>query len=191
MTPVYVAQFFTQSTGKLLRPLDEATRRGYRDALVDFVQAHPVKYLGLGIEVNVLWEKSPADFEAFMGLSHEVYAAVKRASPDMQVFTVLQLEKMKGLNGGLFGGVNDTTSGEWALPERFSEADVVAFTTYPGLIFRSPADIPAGYYAEIAAHAKKPVMLTEVGWQAGADVRGWESSDEEQAAFVRLFVGMI
>ena len=169
-TPVAEAQFFSQSTCKLLRPLDETTRQAYRDSIVEFAVKNKPRYLGIGIEVNVLYEKSPADFDAFVGFFSEVYEAIKEKSPDTNVFTVFQLEKMKGFQGGLFGGANGNA--EWSLLDRFPDTDMVAFTTYPCLVFKSPSAIPDGYYTEIAAHTTKPVAFTEVGWYSAADIPG-------------------
>lgn len=188
--PLIVAQFFTQSSGQPLRPLDDATSRRYKDAAVAFAKEYKPKYLALGIEVNVLYEKSPADFDRFVRLFDEVYDAVKAASPDTRVFTVFQLERLKGLRGGLFGGRNDPGNAQWDLLERFPKADMIGFTTYPGLVFRDPKDIPDDYYTEIAARTAKAVAFTEVGWHSSASPAGWESSEAEQAGFVGRFFGL-
>jgi hypothetical protein len=45
----------------------------------------------------------PEGYDEFVELFAEVYGAVKEASPETSVFTVFQLERMKGLWGGLFG----------------------------------------------------------------------------------------
>lgn len=186
-TPVIMVQFFQQSTGQLLRPLDGKTRQTYIDSAAAFAEKYRPAYLGIGIEVNILFEKSPADFNAFVTLFGEVRDAVKRKSPSTQVFTVFQLERMKGLHGGLFGGVNDPALAQWPLLDRFPQADIVAFTTYPGLIYGTPAEIPSDYYTDVLARTSKPVAFTEIGWHASADITGWESSDAEQAAFVARF----
>jgi hypothetical protein len=140
--------------------------------------------------VNTLYEKSPQDFEIFTRLFDDTCDAVKAASPGTKVFTVFQLERMKGLQGGLFGGVNDPGLAQWGLLDRFPKADLIAFTTYPGLVFPSPADIPAEYYAEAAARAAKPIAFTEIGWHSAAAPAGWESSEDEQAEFVRTFFAL-
>lgn len=188
--PVVEAQFFSQSTGKLLRPMDETTRQLYKNIAANFSRKHKPKYFGLGIEVNVLKEKSPDDFQAFTQFFSEVYDAIKEASPDTKVFTVFQLEKMKGLNGGLFGGINDPSKAEWDLLDKFPKADLFAFTTYPGLIYKDPAEIPDGYYSEIRQHTVKPVAFTEIGWHNEASPAGWESSEEEQARFIERFFNL-
>jgi hypothetical protein len=188
--PLVEAQFFTQSSGALVRPLDEANLRMYRESAAQFARTYQPRYLGLGIEVNTLYEKSPQDFDAFAALFDEVYDAVKAASPGTKVFTVFQLERMKGLQGGLFGGRNDPALAQWDLLERFPKADLIAFTTYPCLVFPSPADMPAEYYAEAAAHAGKPIAFTEIGWHSAPGPAGWESSEDEQAEFVRTFFAL-
>jgi len=188
--PVIEAQFFTQSSGKLLRPLDDAAKRIYTTSAATFADKYKPRYLGFGIEVNILYEISPADFDAFVQLYNEVYDAVKARSPDTKIFTIFQLEKMKGLNGGLFGGVNDLAKAQWALLDRFPMLDLIAFTTYPGLIYKSPSGIPADYYAEIKTHTAKPVAFTEIGWHSAASPKGWESSDLEQAEFVSRFFNL-
>jgi hypothetical protein len=135
----------------------------------------------------MLAEKSPEDFEKFVRLFAGTYDAVKQKSPDTKVFTIFQLEHVKGLKGGLYGGVNDPAAADWALIDRFPKADLVGFTTYPGLIYKDPSGIPADYYVEIRNHTSKPVAFTEIGWQSEAWPAGWESGDVEQAAFVTRF----
>src|SRR3989344_510352 len=117
--PLIQAQFFTQSSGKLLRPLDAATKESYKQSIASFAAKYKPKYIGIGIEVNMLYEKSPAGFDEFVSFYSEVYDAVKKASPSTKVFTIFQLERMKGLHGGLFGGENDVAKAEWQLLEKF------------------------------------------------------------------------
>ncbi len=188
--PIIELQFFTQSDGKLLRPLDESTKQDYKDSAAAFAKKYKPKYMGLGIEINTLYEKSPGDFDAFSSFYSEVYDAIKKESPNTMVFTVFQLEKMKGLNGGLFGGTNDQSKSQWSLLDRFSKSDIIAFTTYPGLVYKTPAEIPPDYYLEIKSHTTKPIAFTEVGWHSAASPKGWESSDVEQAEFVAIFFSL-
>ena len=185
--PLTEAQFFTQSTGQLLRPLNDTVKQSYKNSAIQFASKYKPKYLAFGIEVNVLYEKSPTDFEDFVGLYGEVYDAVEVVSQATKVFTIFQLEKMKGLNGGLFGGVNDPDNAEWFLLDRFSKSDVIGFTTYPSLIFKNSSELPMDYYSEINSHTTKAVAFTEMGWHTAPTPTGWEGSEEKQADFVRLF----
>jgi hypothetical protein len=131
--------------------------------------------MALGVEVNPLWEKSPADFQTFVTFFDETRVAIRAASPGTEVFTSFQLEKMKGLGGGLFGGVNYTSKAEWGILADFPTADLVGFTTYPGLLFHDQAGIRNGHYAEIGQRTGKPVAFTEVGRQSSG-LAGWPTT---------------
>lgn len=184
--PFVIVQFFTQSNGQLLRPLNAETREKYIISALSFVETYHPHYFALGIEVNVLYEKSPQDFEDFVTFYSEVYDAIKKESPTTKVFTIFQLERMKGLHGGLFGGENDFANQQWWLLDKFPKVDIAAFTTYPGFIYTNPSYIPVDYYSEINLYTKKPVAFTEIGWHSTADIPGWESSEFEQAEFVEI-----
>lgn len=186
-TPMIETQFFTQSSGQLLRPLDDATKQSYKSSAANFAERYKPEYMGFGIEINILSAKSPEDFEKFVSLYNEVYDAVKTKSPNTKIFTIFQLEKMKGLDGGLFGGTNDPAKAQWSLLERFPKSDIIAFTTYPGLIYKDPSEIPQDYYTEIKSHTTKPVAFTEIGWHSAPSPRGWESNEQEQEEFVTTF----
>ena len=90
----------------------------------------------------------------------------------------------------MFGGKNDLKKSQWFLLEKFPKSDIAAFTTYPGLIYKNPSDIPSDYYSEIKSHTSKPVAFTEIGWHSAASPAGWESSEEEQAEFVDAFFNL-
>ena len=182
--PIIEAQFFTQSSGMLIRPLDNAKKQIYKNSAVAFADKYKPKYLALGIEVNILYEKSPTDFDTFVQFYGEVYNEVKAKSPDTKVFTIFQLEKMKGMNGGLFGGKNDPSKAQWELLKKFPKSDIIAFTTYPDLIYKDPSEIPQDYYSEIKSHTTKPIAFTEIGWHSDASPTGWESSEKKQAEFI-------
>jgi len=153
------------------------------ETLSDWMADHPVPYFGFGVEINsFLWEEAPEDFERFVELFPAVVSAVHRVSRETVVFPGFQLERLRGLKGGLFGGVD--TPPEWGLIDRFPDADAIGFTTYPGLIFPDPSGIPDNYYTEILEHTNKPLVFTEVGWQAGGDFGEWSGTPRKQSNFV-------
>ncbi|MDA4124707.1 MAG: hypothetical protein OK438_04555 [Thaumarchaeota archaeon] len=185
-----VVQFFSQTTGQLLRPLNTSNEQNYTTDAVRFAQEYKPAYFGIGIEVNMLYEKNLTSFQQFVSLYGSVYDQVKEASPDTKVFTVFQFEKLNGLNGGLYGGTNDLSKAEWQLLQLFPKDDVAAFTTYPGLVYHSPSEIPADYYARIASHTNMSIGFTEVGWHSGNLTGGWGSNEVEQASFVTTFFNL-
>jgi len=178
--PIIVVQFFTQANGVLLRELDKQTKETYKKLIVDFAETYKPKYVGLGIEVNEL--QDPTHVDEFALLFAQCYEQIKEVSPKTQVFTSFQYERMRG-GGGLFGKKNRP---QWDLLERFRHADIIGFTTYPNLVFADPKDIPIGYYESLLNKTDKPIAFPEVAWHAGS-VPGWESSPQEQEAFVKIF----
>ena len=183
-------QFFTQSTGQLIRPLNATNEQHYLSITEEFARQYRPSYLAVGIEVNLLYEKNPTSFAEFVKFYSQVYSSVKSVSPETDVFTVFQLEKMNGLGGGLYGGVNDPNSSEWQLLSQFPQDDVAAFTTYPSLVYQSPADIPSDYYSSIAVHTNRSVGFTEIGWNSASVSGGWKSNESEQSAFVARFFSL-
>ncbi len=186
-TPVIIAQFFSQDTGSVLRSLDQKTKQEYITKAEQFAQKYKPQYLGFGVEINLLYESAPEDFEDFALFFDTVYDAVKKKSPQTKVFTVFQLERMKGLHGGLFGGENSADKSQWDLINKFPKADLIGFTSYPYLIYHDPSEIPSDYYTEIKKHVKKPIGFTEIGWHSFTALEGWESSEEEQEEFIKRF----
>lgn len=190
MEPVVAVSPYDASQRRLFRPLDAETTARYVEDAAAFAGRHRPPFFGIGVEINLLADSSPADFDRFVELFGEAAAAVHEASPDTRVFVVFQLEWMQGLRGGLFGGTDDPSKAQWDLLDRFPAADLVAFTTYPGLVHRTPADLPDGYYAEIREHTDVPVGFTEVGWAAEPPAEGWPGSEDDQAAFVERFLDL-
>lgn len=184
-TPVIVAG------AKSSTLMDELKRASLQQSIVGFAEREQPPYLGIGNEINFSY-KSDAERDAMVDFFKETYRKIKEVSPKTNVFPIFQLEWMKGLKGGLFGGQDDTKSAEWDLIDRFTDADLIAFTTYPVLAFKDPKDIPEDYYSEIAKHTNKRVAFTEIGWfRVGPKAVGWESTPEEQAEFVMMIPELI
>lgn len=108
--------------------------------------------------------------------------AVHEVSPGTKVFPGFQLERLRGLKGGVFG--DEPSAGNWDLVDGFPGADAIGFTTYPGLVFTDPEEIPPEYYSEIFDYVSKPIVFTEVGWQAGGELGDWSGTPRAQASYV-------
>lgn len=180
LVPVVVIS--ASSAQALIRPLDGTTRTAYLDALRAFADRFHPPYLGVGNEVNVLATADGAGFDASVSLFAAAAATVGEVSPDTIVFPVFQYEWLVGRHGGIFGGPEQAAS-QWDLLSRFPAARAVGFTTYPGLVFHHPADVPADYYGAIRDHTNLPVLITETGWPSGTVAPGWDGSEEAEAAW--------
>jgi hypothetical protein len=188
LTVVIEVTAFSQDDGWLLRWLDEKTVQKYVAGAADFAQKYRPPYLGLGVDVDALYTRSPADFAKFVKLFDRTCDAVKAVSPETKIFTVFQLEKMKGLNGGLYGGTNDPSKDLWFLLDKFPRAELIAFNTYPGMIYKTPLDIPADYFRDIKNYTSKPLAISGTGWQSAEGKSGWPGSEALQAEYVQAFL---
>ena len=187
LTAVIEVTTFSQSGGKLLRNMDEKTQQKYVAGAADFASKYQPRYLGLGVDSDALYARSPADFDKFVKLFDLTRDAVKAVSPATKIFTTFQLEKMKGLNGGRYGGSNDTSKNLWFLMDKFPGADLIAFNTYPGMIYNSPSEIPTDYFSSVKAHTHKPLAISGTGWQSAAGAAGGEGSEAQQAEYSQVF----
>ena len=115
-----------------------------------------------------------------MSLFNQAAIAIHQASPNTQFFTSFQLERLSGLRGGLYGGTNNLHTNNWSLLDDFSAADLLAFTSYPEIIYRTPSEIPLDYYQTIADHTAKPIAFTELGWPAADEAVGITGSKQIQ-----------
>ncbi len=187
--PMIITSYFSQSTGELLSELNETSKQQMIDTLVIYATDYDPEYLGFGVEVNIFAKSNPEGYAEFVPFYDELYKAVKAANPSTKVFTVFQLEQMKGLDGGLFGGVNDPEQSTWETLDDF-ETDLMVFTTYPCLIYKDPSEIPSDYYSEISSYTSKPIAFSEMGWYRN-DITGWESSEEKQVAFIEFYYNAV
>lgn len=156
----------------------------WSDPIIAFIQEQHLPYLGIGNELNKTL--SSADFKKYADHFTELVQRIHRLSPTTKVFPIVQYEWLTGQRGGLFGGKNDPKQAQWSLLPLFSNADLLGFTSYPGLVFTDPSLIPSTYYKQLREHTSMPVAFTEIGW-ARSGPSGWESSALEQAEFIHTF----
>ena len=153
-------------------------------AIASFAQKNKPPFIGIGVEINKL---STIDFSNFVRQFNAIYDQVKSVSPSTKVFTIFQLEMMKGLQGGLFGKTDNPDNNQWDLLKKLDKSDFIAFTTYPGLIYKTPADIPTNYYSEITSYTQKPIAFSEVGWQSDNVTASWPNDQNSQSQFIETF----
>ena len=159
-----------------------------RSALLRYVQYVLVNYqpayLAIGVDVNAYQRRYPSDYPSFVSVYEEAYVQVKQAAPETQVFPTFQLEAMRGLLP-----VDDPGEPQWGLLDDFAaRMDLLAFSSYPGVAFDAPEDIPSDYYTGLDERTDKPVAITETGYPSDAPDEGdgdEPPTETEQAAFLR------
>lgn len=140
---------------------------------------HP-DYLALGVEINMLYERAPKQFDAFVSLYKEAYDVAKAASPKTKIFPTFQLEDLEGT----FGTIHPP---HWEVLDPFrGKMDALAISTYPFLAqLRSAADIRPDYYSQLKDHWDGEILISETGY-ASAPVDGQVNvgTEEDQQAYL-------
>jgi hypothetical protein len=137
-------------------------------------------YLAIGVEVNMLAERSRAQFEAFVSLYREAYTLAKETSPATKVFPTFQLEAIEGV-------LDLVHSPDWAALEPFRGAmDVLAVSSYPYLGDVGLAGaIREAYYTQLTTRFSGEVIIAETAYpSAPVEGKGVSGTPEDQAAFL-------
>lgn len=172
--------------------LDEVKKGGYETVMLNaigtFTAVEQPKFVGLGNEIDQYYFDSPELLKKYLEAIRPIVARIKSSSADAKVFATIQYERSQGMQGGLFGGKNDESKNilKDILPQ-LEMFDFIAYTTYPGLIYKTPSELPDDYYTKAKGLTTKPIIFTEVGWSRSAPVEGYDGSESAQAEFIKLF----
>ncbi|VVB79843.1 Uncharacterised protein [uncultured archaeon] len=143
----------------IITSIPDSYSEDYKSTIVNFVKENKPEYLAVGNEINNNYKESyPMTFS-------KIYEEIKKVSPETKVFTIFQLEKMK-------------QSDNWDILDDFPQANLIAFTTYPEIIYQETSQIPDNYYSEIQTHTGKKIAFTEVGWSR---------KENQQVEFIQKF----
>ena len=180
----------SEENGQLAGLPDDLLGTGFADeelrqALVSYAQYvalnYQPTYLALGLDVNGYQGQNPEDFEEFVTGYHEAYEAIKELSPETLVFPTFQLEELQGLLP-----LDEPREPQWQLIERFApRMDLLAVSTYPGVAFSDPEQIPPDYYTQLTSYTDRPIAIAEMGYpsEAGEDGQN-EGTEAQQIAFL-------
>jgi hypothetical protein len=149
--------------------------------VTNVLETFDLEYLAFGVEVNrLIPEISEAAFLDFVYAYQEIHDLVKEISPDTKVFTIYQLEYLKGaayLSGREFDP-------QWDTLDYFAgKLDLLGLTIYPFLEYQSVSDIPDDYYDDVPNHIQLPIAITEMAWLS-EDVLVVNGSEEDQVEFL-------
>lgn len=138
-------------------------RKAYLNFTLRILREFKPRYLGLASEINTYAEAHPEDFENFLSLYRETYAAIKAESPETKVFVTFQWEQMNSIAGFDTSGVPYQI--KWEQIEIFEpQLDLWVISSYPFIAFKSGSDIPADYYAPLLTRTDKPLAVAEGGF---------------------------
>lgn len=175
---VYVAFAVNHEQG----PFTEARAEELKRAAVATAKKYQPEYLSLGVESNALYLFQQETFPRYVRTARDIYDEVKAVSPDTLVMNNFQLDRMKG-ETDLTGQNFDP---HWELISRFDgKMDLVSFTVYPYLHYRTPQAIPDDYLAEIREQTDLPVMITETGWPSRDTKSGVQGSHQLQIEYMK------
>jgi hypothetical protein len=163
------------------RRFDDPDIRAAFRSYAEFVALnYKPRYLALGVEMNLYYEKNQEDWSNYISLYRETYAAVKAASPGTQITVTMQYEDLQSLLPR-----EDTHFVDWQLLRAFDPIDFVGISTYPGFAFDDPANLPADYYTQLSAFTDRPVAIAEMGYASVNQPGVINGSQEHQAAFLK------
>lgn len=160
--------------------LDPELREAFIAYTTHVVKNYKPDYLAIGVEINMLAERNPQQFEAFVSLYQEAYDAAKHNNAKTKVFPTFQLEDLEGS----FGDIHPP---HWEIVDRFrGRMDVLAISTYPFLSgVRSAGEIREDYYSQLKARWDGEIVISETGY-ASAPVDGHVTvgTEEDQQAYL-------
>ena len=134
--------------------------------------AYEPDYLALGVEVNATFERSRAQYAAFLHAYREAYDAVKAVSPETLVFATFQYEQLLGVVPW-----ERPRPPRWELLDGFGERlDLFAVATFPSVTYRLARDVPPLYYRQSLDHTALPMAFAAVGFASAPGRDGVHSS---------------
>ncbi len=139
-------------------------RNAYKQAALDIVKTVRPPYFSLGNEVNRWYEHygasndAPNGFQYYISLYEEIYDAVKKLSPDTQVFCTFARET-----------VSENREADMSVLGMFNpdKMDLLVLTSYPHALqgVNRPSDIPDDYYSGLLEYMPgRQLGFSEVAW---------------------------
>ena len=177
----YIAFSVNYEDGPFTHERGEELKR----AAVAIAKKYQPKHISLGVESNSFYLFQQETFDLYVQYAREAYDEIKAVSPDTQVMNNFQLERMKGktsLTGQEF-------EHNWHIISKFEgKMDLVSFTVYPFLEYKTVAEIPDDYLAEIRRHTSLPIMITETGWPTEDTASGVSGSYQDQIDYMMKLI---
>jgi hypothetical protein len=139
-------------------------------------------YLALGVEINATFERSPAQYAAFVDAYREAHDAVREVSPRTRVLVTFQYEQLLGVVPW-----EPPRPPRWELLDDFEgRLDLFALATFPSVTYEVARALPPLYYRQIRDHTTLPIAFAAVGYASAPGRDGLNSSTPaEQRRFLQ------
>lgn len=132
--------------------------------VINAVEFFQPDYLAIGIEINLLYDHKPSEWDAFMTLHQETYTALKAKYPDLPIFaSVLGIALLDG-----FRDEGNSTQHRLLLDDIMEYSDYYAISFYPYLTRYLTTSLPDSMWDNLFSLSAKPIAITETGYPAQA-----------------------
>ena len=136
-------------------------------------------YLTYTIEGNMLADKAPLSWPAYVSLAGSVYSALKAINPDLPLIITLQADFIHA----------ELTTQEAFIAQILPYTDYVAMSSYAFVNYFTPATLPVDWFTAVAGLApEKPFAVGETSWPAETVADPYPvtipSSEQDQADYV-------
>jgi len=153
-----------------------------------------IEYLGIGNEINTLYDQNTTDFTNFLETYTYLYGSLKKEFPNVKIFTTFQYESLIG-KAHLTG---KKATNELAMVQLLDNyVDVVGITLYPHLEYTNPETIPGDYLSQIRTVSQKPIVVTETGWLSRTkfgnqlDNTDYRGNEDKQVVFLKKLTTLL
>jgi hypothetical protein len=144
-------------------------------------------YINIGIEANLLMEKAPQHWDAYMDLHRYVYRELKKHYPELPVFVSFQAQAL------LEGHRREVNHADQlrALRDLMDYTDIFAISSYPYGSAYMTQKLPEDMFDVLAKMSNKPLAISETGYVAqDLTIKGLKltmpSDENKQAAWIDL-----
>jgi hypothetical protein len=121
-----------------------------------------IKYLGIGNEINIIFDKYPKSKSEYISTIIEISKYVKSKYPSVKTFTSFQYDALRGK--AKLMGIKDRKVSFNDVLALEKEFDLLAFTAYPFLEYGDVKSIPKEYLEELNSLNIKRIGITETSW---------------------------
>lgn len=139
---------------------DDSVKRAYTKYLGDVVERLQPDYLCIGIEVNLLIEKSPGKWADYVELHRYAYEHLKKTYKKLPIFVSFAVLHLNGLADGA-----DKERQYKLVRDIMPYSDYFGMSVYPYMSWDVPAPIPDDFF-DFARSFGRPIVVAESGYSS-------------------------